>query len=955
MDTSLLPFLRDKLFNRGENPTFTSLIECRYRDVLESVCGNFLLEPLDILDKVNLAGTDELDWSDSLRQRVISYLTSEPKYTEVRKQELLAVGLAALYAFLQVNVTGPPLEWSPSQVCLGKTPAGNDEHARIRRTLVSRLSSDGIAAYHLTQHVELFALAQAILTHSSLCAQETPYVWARLRVNFIHQQLLNEASSPLQALIFQDLSFLDSYVLSGSSTYDSNAKVLYLLERAAINTFHGFDKKAREDLSQVTRVRQFQYGLTGRLGKRTKFQQHDISQLVVLARSGTRHEQSGIEEDHTVKDELNARNDQPKNLDLNDDTLLERISFSEDPRAAGTAATEGISPALAELDPSNQPPLDSLDAIILLSTASSITNTSPEHGLTREETMPYATRVLQNGSPNWQIFTQALLVRSRIEGYRSRTVERGVLQLQALVDQIIAETTSATNRQPESSESATTFLPRPKESESASVSERLMYVHQLASPLTWALESELASRWTSLGGLRTALEIFERLELWAEAALCWAATDREDKARLIVRKQLFRSIKNVETKDDEDGRAEDFLGDELSPLPPDAPRLFCILGDLEKEPRYYERAWDISNKRYARAQRSLGKYYLATREMQKADEAYTKSLAINPQNAAVWFSLGCVRLETMDWKGAVQAFTRSVQIEDDDAEAWSNLAAALMRLPVDDSQKHANDDTQDTHESFRKVDQQKHLKEAFVAFKKASAIKRDSYRIWQNLLNVGATLSPPPYSDLVVAQHRLIELRSKTEGEGCIDVEILEGILAHIVANGRPQTNGDADTEQSRRRFGLENMFTDLVQKHVLPLITQSRRLWQLVARLAIYQNNPASALDAYEKGWRATSNKPGWDRESEISGASNGTADSTTSSNTWKEVVDSTIELVDAYESLGEKETTEGLGAGSRELVCKNWKYKARMAIRSVISRRTKAGFEDFKMLQERMDSLKS
>ena len=62
---------------------------------------------------------------------------------------------------------------------------------------------------------------------------------------------------------------------------------------------------------------------------------------------------------------------------------------------------------------------------------------------------------------------------------------------------------------------------------SASAADRLRYVFQLASPARWDLEAELAARWIQLGGLRSALDIYERLEMWAEAALCWAATEKE--------------------------------------------------------------------------------------------------------------------------------------------------------------------------------------------------------------------------------------------------------------------------------------------------------------------------------------------------------------------------------------------------------------------------------------------
>lgn len=472
---------------------------------------------------------------------------------EVIRRSLIIIGVAALNAFLQSNVTGPPLHWPVATTLFSRHIC--DESQRLeesRKILLASLTVDGEAIYSLTPHVELFVLAKRILNQEKLVLDHGPYLWERLRVNFWHQRMLNDVSASLQQSIYNDLEAVAQSILHERL----EVRARYFLERAAINMHFGFDAQAREDLATAARETHFEFALTGRLGRRTKFQQDELSQLVVLAQSAPH----SADEKHTsrkkaladgVWPEAQKGNNptsakQPSNLNLDDDTLLEAISFSKEPTASTREGVD-IPESLSSIDPGNQPVLEPIDSIILLATASSITNTSPQDGLTREETLPYATRVLQGDGINWQIYTQALLVRSRIEGYRSRTVERGVLQLQAVVDQVIAETTSSesTAQASDPTKDGTvpnTFLPKPKASESAPASERLLYIHQLAPPTRWKLEAELADRWVSLGGVRTALEIYERLQMWAEVAVCWAASDREDEACKIIRRQLYEDF-----------------------------------------------------------------------------------------------------------------------------------------------------------------------------------------------------------------------------------------------------------------------------------------------------------------------------------------------------------------------------------------------------------------------------
>lgn len=921
-----------------------------------SLCG---------LDDDGLARNPSLcegNWMGHMASRAQNLLRwRDEARNNAMREELHHIGVTALNAFLQSNVTGPPLAWNSADLLFPASVARNVERLkRVRWIMILDLSVDGEAVHKLIPNVELFVLAKALLTldvvwrHKAMPPQ---CKWARITVNFWHQKLLNENTAGLQEEIYRDLDSLEEDL----HHQNSEERTHRLVQRATIHTQHGFDQRAREDLLLAAQERGFDFKLTGRLGKRTKFQEKDLSQLVVLAKSAkpargktTTNSKFQISSNSPEKADTAEAMSKPQDLDLNDDTLLESISFLSTPLEPAAENEPDISPSLAALDPSNQPLLESLDSIILLAYASSITNTSPSDGLTREETLPYAVRVLQQGSSNWQIYTQALLVRSRIEGYKSRSVERSILQLQALVDQVIIETGGQQELNwYKENQAPSSFLPKPKSSDSAPVSERLQFIHQLASPMRWELEAELANRWVSLGGLRTALEIYQRLQMWAEVALCWAATDREDKARKIIRQQLYMPANEPKTEEipehissiDDDSLNINDWTQERYPFPADAPRLWCILGDLENSPSAYEKAWD--RYRYPRAQRSLGKYYFKQGDLKKADEAYAKSLSVNALNHSTWFSLGCVRLQLEDWAGAVDAFSRAIKIEDQDAESWSNLAAALLQLPAEVSGNKVDnkspvdptstDDEGTTTASISPPDPQKHIRKAFTALKRAAALKRDSHRIWQNLLNVSMKLSPPPYSDILTAQTRLIDLRSKSEGEKCVDVEVMEGLLAHMIATSSSLSTATTTTSTPIAEGQLEigdtanrsfpRLLTTLILSKIAPLITSSRRLHLLVAKLHLHLRHPLATLQAYEKAWRVTLNQPGWE---------SGTKEA---ENLWREVVVATGELVDAYESLGERSREEGRGEG--ELVAKDWRFKARAAVRSVLGR-GKEGWEE-------------
>ncbi|EGE08690.1 TPR domain-containing protein [Trichophyton equinum CBS 127.97] len=842
----------------------------------------------------------------------ISALAKDP----TSRSRALHTAYAALYAFLQSNVTGPPLNGGAGISILPKLCSAS----ALREGMIRELSVDGEAVYKRIPAVELFVLAKSILNHSAIVPEQLEHgddilgLAGRMRVNFMHQKMLGENADGLWADISADIERVASLILDGNAEdagMGVGERVRFMLERAVMYTHHGLDGKAREDLFRAAGVNRVEFALTGKLGRRTKFQDRDISQLVVLARS----------KETDTREHDSSEQDTQASVDVKDSSSLPA--------------------SLASLDAANQPRLNPLDSIILLSLASAITNTSPEDGLTREKTIPYAVRVLEGGSSNWQVYSQALLVRSRIEGYRTRTVERSVLQLQALVDQVIADTASDTPTPAVSGETAdpstqqpTTFLPRPEASESAPAAERLQYIWLLNFSTRWNLESELAQRWVGLGALRTALDIYERLQMWAEAALCYAATDREETAKLMVRKQLYQRTNPDSTGDD-----DTWQGAELSTLPPDAPRLFCILGDIDRDAAMYERAWTVSNKRYARAQRSLARLYMQEKppNLVKAEEAYKLSLAVTRLNHASWFAIGCIQLELEKWEDAIDSFTRTVQLEETDAEAWSNLAVALLNAPPRTSTNSAlrdiprpkplDDEEEDEQESPEELDLYKQKRDALAALHRAARFKHTDHRIWDNILTVGASIPPPstPFRDVLLAQTRLIEIRGEKDGEKCLDIPVLTALVKTLTTPRGGSSISISYDPAAIRPGSIHAKLLRLFDENIIPLITHSPELWLLVADLEKWRGRPSQALAAHEKAWRATT-------ASCAQGAYQmGEEDK------WNDIVKATETLVrKGYAVYGgmDKETEDGSKADEPELVAKDWRFKSRSAVRGILGK---------------------
>lgn len=920
---------------------------------------------------------------------VVKFGVKLPEVGQYAEIDLLAVGVAALHAFAQVNWTGPNLILSPLSLFELNLIEGITER-ELNDAAIESLAYCGEPVYHLTLVTSFLALALQIFglvpspfadsdstSHSLLLkpyglnwSLESIKIW-RLRAGITWIKVLDEPV-PLPPYVPSEATSLRHSL--DSSSPDRSPLSLSLSLLGSLLSRSAPHSTAQKEASNLARnaadENSLEWELTGRMGKRTKWQVDEKTQLVVLARDKT----SKFEDSTTTdsSDKLGSISEStptetilvPEVLDLNDDTLLERTAFTI---SASTPLPSTPSTPLSSLDPSNQPSISSLSQSILLALSlstlpspTSILNLSADV-LSTSQVTSFVARVLLSPQ-NWSVHSMALLLRCRAEAARSRTVERGVLQMQALVDQLRDGDGVATSA----------LSSAVKEKDMAPARDRLEQYHGLALPPVWEFEKELATRYLGLGVSKSALEIFERLEMWEEVARCWISLERPEKGVLVIRdllkggreeSDLVMEVRKREGEGTTTSKSHIRGGEKREA------KLWCILGELENDAAHYQKAWEVSKFTSSRAQRSLGAVAWAERDYAKARTALRLALAINPLFPRTWFVLGCCEMKLEEWKGAQEAFGRCVALEDDDAESWSNLASCHLRRGEEegdgdeiDGEEGGEEGEMDLEAIEKGVDSTglmtssssnttsvpttttsasnatsrtttklpfSRKRAAFHCLKQSIKHSYESWRIWVNYMVVAVDVGE--MSEACRALGRIVEMRAAKEGEGSIDLEVLERLVDAVTRADEEEVVVGEGTLETKKSYldpnvgrGLAPRVERLITTTILPRIANSARVYLAHARLLFYSKDWEGTLDAHLKAYRV------------------GIAQDTTLEHDlvkFKDAAERVEEVVGMLENLGPREKKTGGG----ELVAKDWKFQARSLVRTFLGR-TKEAFEDEK-----------
>lgn len=424
------------------------------------------------------------------------------KRLELEKNDVAALLLTAAATLTQLfvidNFTGPVQSDEHDSLDL-------DVYKAIKSELgYQSLTSDGCEVYHLVRNPWQLKTAQVcwlILNKigASRRLLELEFLVWKHRLLTVHLATLHEPSE----ILLKDLKKLHEYIFDHHIINDLRENKTQLArfnlvelccELAQSAMLRNNITSSNRTLDYASEISGISIEHTGVLGKRTKFQQADIPQLVIrVSKSGLENVSATLKAEDSVQ--------LPRAIELDDDTLLPDVSFVKDHGDKESTCTE------QDLTPEAQ--------LLMLTRLDYILKTEVmEESLKDEWTLAYVRSIIRSATI-WGVKYKALAIRSGVERKQMRKVDRALVQLEELIR--IADE-------------------RPSERARA----RLQSFYSILPLSRWQMQRSLGDISFDLGLFKNALEVYGAIEYWEGMIKCHSCLGETAKSEALIRQELSK-------------------------------------------------------------------------------------------------------------------------------------------------------------------------------------------------------------------------------------------------------------------------------------------------------------------------------------------------------------------------------------------------------------------------------
>jgi tetratricopeptide (TPR) repeat protein len=625
------------------------------------------------------------------------------------------------------------------------SPKTNDEPLQL--FLLTYFSKEGEDVYKNTKTLTILFFLDILfnLEITSFTLPECVKVW-RARYHMIHNQLLTSNVCYLQDKSLEYYrEFLDSMLIEDKQTQS----YLWVEYANCCLTFFKYSK-AEQALEKARALIGVKLNLTGKMGKRTKYQKFDIPQLVLNIESEkvdefihpevspvdmiVENDKMKLQEAEGEAGEGEESKAAHRNINLDEEcVLLDKVKLKDEEESS------------VDVSLCFQIYINALVWNELHSQAN-------EYVLQYERLNAYIEKVLER-SNNWLIFSMSLFLRSKNEQEKLKTRERSMIQMQTLIDQF--------------------------NDEEPNLGERCRYVYTNPYPLSWNLKKQLGYSYQSIGVYLSAFDLFNELDFYEDAAQC-----------MVVSGKITQAEKYIDKVISEQGETS---------------QIYCLLGDLKRKDEYYEKAWELSKHRNARAMRSLGMMKFQRGLVDESIECLKKALDINKLYPSSWYTLGCAYVKKEQFEKAIFAFGNVVSYDESHGEAWSNIASAYMQLGK--------------------------LKEAQSCLEHAVKSCRENWKIWENLIML--YLHANMFMRVVSSIKQLLYMQKMERVNVQLMLKVANCFIAKFCSKESPET----DDSIERHRVYLFELFDRVLQE--MPKDTGILRLYGRLVHSLENENRP--------------------------------------------------------------------------------------------------------------------